>query len=176
MAADGAGAGPVSAGPVSAGPVSAGPVDAAEAAAPVQLAPGVLAAFTGRPGGTSQPPYASLNLSGAVGDDPAAVAGNRLAVARACGLEVSRLVWMRQVHGSRVGYAAAPAARGPGADLDAIFTDVPGLALGVLAADCAPVLLADPAARIVGAAHSGRAGTAAGVVPALVDAMRGAGA
>src|SRR6266851_1543928 len=137
MAADGAGAGPVSAGPVSAGPVSAGPVDAAEAAAPVQLAPGVLAAFTGRPGGTSQPPYASLNLSGAVGDDPAAVAGNRLAVARACGLEVSRLVWMRQVHGSRVGYAAA---------------------------------------RIVGAAHSGRAGTAAGVVPALVDAMRGAGA
>src|SRR5260370_13855241 len=80
---------------------------------------------------------------------------------------------MRQVHGSHVSYADHGSS---GREGDAIFTDVPGLALGVLAADCAGVLLADPRARIVGAAHSGREGTAAGVVTALVAAVARAGA
>ncbi len=61
-------------------------------------------------------------------------------------------------------------------EADAVFTDMPGVVLGVLAADCAPVLLVDPGTGIVGAAHSGRAGTEAGVVPALVRAMTAAGA
>jgi YfiH family protein len=142
-------------------------------AAAFDFAPGVRAAFTGRSGGVSPAPYGTLNLSGNVGDEPAAVARNRQRVAEACGLAESGLTWMRQVHGTGVGYA------GPGSsgqEVDAIFSDVPGLALGVLAADCACVLLADPQARLVGAAHSGREGTAAGVVTALVAAMAGAGA
>jgi len=142
-------------------------------AAAFDFAPGVRAAFTGRSGGVSRAPYDTLNLSGAVGDEPAAVAGNRQRAAEACGVAESGLTWMRQVHGVGVGYA------GPGSsgqEVDAIFSDVPGLALGVLAADCASVLLADPQARLVGAAHSGREGTAAGVVTALVTAMAGAGA
>ncbi len=142
-------------------------------AAVFEFAPGVRAAFTGRPGGVSSPPYDTLNLSGAVGDEPAAVTRNRRRVAQACAIAESSLTWMRQVHGSRVRYTGHGLS---GQEVDAIFSDVPGLALGVLAADCACVLLADPHARLVGAAHSGREGTAAGVVTALVAAMAGAGA
>jgi polyphenol oxidase len=168
---------------------------------PAELAPGVLVMFTGRRGGVSAPPYDTLNMGRSVGDDPAAVSANRRRAAQACGLDVGRLAWMRQVHGSAVRYAtpaaadpAAPAAleaadpadpaepgtadpaepAEPGAD--AMYTDAAGLALGVLAADCAPVLLADPRARIVGAAHAGREGMAAGVVTELLAAMSAAGA
>jgi polyphenol oxidase len=152
---------------------------------PAELAPGVLVLFTGRGGGVSAPPYDTLNLGRGVGDDPAAVTANRRLAARACGLGAERLTWMRQVHGTAVRYAkAAPAPGEPpgdaadpvGPDADATYTDVAGLALGVLAADCAPVLLADPRARIVGAAHAGREGMAAGVVTELLAAMSAAGA
>jgi polyphenol oxidase len=82
---------------------------------------------------------------------------------------------MRQVHSADVAYVTEPyGAESP--RLDAVFTDRPGLALGVLVADCAPVLVADAEAGLVGAAHSGRVGTAAGVVPALVRAMVDQGA
>lgn len=157
---------------------------------PFALAPGAMAAFTSRHGGVSAPPFGSLNLGSGVGDDPAAVARNRQLAAEACGCPAGGTAWMRQVHGADVAYAAAAARgaagsatepsavpdAGPGPAVDAIFTDVPGLALGVLVADCAPVLIADPLARIVGAAHAGREGMAAGVVLALVRAMAGAGA
>ena len=164
---------------------------------PAELAPGVHFLFTGRGGGVSAPPYDTLNLGGAVGDDPAAVAENRRLTARACGLADGRLAWMRQVHGVAVRYAGVGSAeddavgsdefRGGGRPLaaepagqrlpeaDASFTDVPGLGLGVLVADCAPVLLADPEARIVGVAHAGREGMAAGVVTELLSAMSAAG-
>jgi YfiH family protein len=150
---------------------------------PFELAPGVLAAFTSRRGGVSVPPFDTLNLGDAVGDDPAAVASNRWLAAQACGRVGDRTAWMRQVHGSDVAYAAAgrPATKGAalavGATpaVDALFTDVPALALGVLVADCVPVLVADPVARVIGVAHAGREGMAAGVVPALVRAMTGAG-
>jgi len=79
---------------------------------------------------------------------------------------------MRQVHGARVACAAADESP----EADAIFTDSPLIALGALVADCAPVLLADPVTRLIGAAHAGRHGMAAGVVPALVAAMTRAGA
>jgi YfiH family protein len=144
---------------------------------PFELAAGVLAAFTSRLGGISAAPFDTLNLGGAAGDDPAAVAANRELAARACGRAADRTAWMRQVHGSAVAYAAGPVpAPGPAPMADAIFTDVPDLALGVLVADCAPVLIADPRARIIGAAHAGREGMAAGVVPALIRVMTGAGA
>jgi len=149
---------------------------------PFELVPGALAAFTSRRGGVSAPPYDSLNLGRSVGDDPAAVARNRQLAARACGRPADGIAWMRQVHGTDVAYAAGSPAvvtdEGPGLapEVDALFTDVPGLALGVLVADCAPVLIADPHAGIVGAAHAGREGMAGGVVPALVRAMTAAGA
>jgi YfiH family protein len=133
----------------------------------------VRTAVTGRRGGVSKPPYDPLNLGLSLGDDPAAVARNRAIVARACGAPAGQLVWMRQVHGTRARYVRPGEAA---MEADAIFTDLPGVVLGVLAADCAPVLLVDPDRGMVGAAHSGRAGTEAGVVPALVGAMTAAGA
>src|SRR5690606_10341376 len=139
----------------------------------VALGDGVGAAFTGRAGGVSTAPYDTLNLGGAVGDDPAAVRDNRRRAAAALGVDPGRVVFMRQVHGADVAFADSPDLPEP---VDAVVTTVPGLALAALVADCAPVLLADPAAGVVGAAHSGRPGTAAGVVPALVKAMREHGA
>ncbi len=139
------------------------------------LGDGVAAAFTGRTGGVSKPPYESLNLGLGVGDDPAAVQANRAALARACGLPPASLTFMRQVHGAEVWYAGPGSTEPPG-PVDAMFTDQPGRALCVLVADCVPVLIADPVARIVGAAHAGREGLVAGVVPALVAAMTAAGA
>jgi polyphenol oxidase len=139
------------------------------------LGDGAAGGFSSRLGGSSQPPYDSLNLGLSIGDDHAAVQANRDALATACSLPVAGLTWMRQVHGRDVWYAGSdPAA--PPEPVDAMFTDRPGQALCVLVADCAPVLLADPHARIVGAAHAGREGLAAGVVPALVAAMTAAGA
>ena len=135
---------------------------------PVALGDGVGAGFTGRAGGVSGPPYDSLNLGGAVGDDPAAVLDNRRRAAAALGADPERIVFMRQVHGAEVAFADSTDLPDP---VDAVVTTVPGLALAVLVADCAPVLVADAAAGVVGAAHSGRPGTAAGVVPALVKAM-----
>jgi YfiH family protein len=141
----------------------------------VQLADGVRVEITSRLGGVSVAPYDSRNLGGAVGDDPAAVRLNREKTAAEFGIDSGRVVFMRQVHSADVAYVTDPYGDNP-PKLDAVFTDQPGLALGVLVADCAPVLLADAEAGLVGAAHSGRAGTAAGVVPALVRAMVDRGA
>ncbi|GLX01611.1 peptidoglycan editing factor PgeF [Microtetraspora sp. NBRC 16547] len=130
-------------------------------------------AFTDRHGGVSAEPYGTRNLGGAVGDAPAAVAENRAATAAEFGLD--HVVFMRQVHGADVAYVTAPFGDDPPA-LDAVLTDRPGLGIAVLVADCAPVLVADPVAGIVGGAHSGRPGTEAGVVSALVEAMAARGA
>jgi YfiH family protein len=117
-----------------------------------------------------------LNLGAGVGDAPEAVAANRDQIATTCGLNAAGIAWLRQVHGTEVRYVTDASAGQLDEPADASFTDVPGLALAVLAADCLPVLVADPVARIVGAAHAGREGMAAGVVPALVSAMTSAGA
>lgn len=139
-----------------------------------ELAGRVGAAFTDRHGGVSRAPYDTLNLGGGVGDDPEAVAENRRRAALAMGADPDRVVFMRQVHSNRVAYVRDPSESWQ--EVDAIVTDVPGLALAALAADCAPVLLADEEAGLVGAAHSGRVGTLDGVVPALVAAMTERGA
>jgi polyphenol oxidase len=143
---------------------------------PFALGRGVWGLFTSRAGGVSAAPFGTLNMGGYVGDEPAAVSRNRQLVTEACGLHPAAVAWMRQVHGSDVARVWAPPAPQAEPQVDAIFTDTPALALGVVVADCAPVLVADPVARIVGAAHAGREGLAAGVVPALVLAMSGAGA
>jgi len=154
--------------------VSAAPCDRLITSGP-DLGAGVLSAFSGRSGGVSRPPYQSLNLGLGVEDDPLAVQANRAVLAQACGLPPDDLIFMRQVHSADVWYAEAGAQEPPW-PVDAMFTDVPGRALCVLVADCVPVLIADPAARLVGAAHAGREGLVAGVVPALVAAMTAAGA
>jgi YfiH family protein len=156
-------------------PAATGGGDAAPDGRSIRLADRVCAAFTDRAGGVSAPPYDARNLGGGAGDDPAAVRQNREQTAAELGIAPSRVVFMRQVHGADVRYVTRPFGDDPPA-LDAVCTDEPGLALAVLVADCAPVLVADPVARMVGAAHSGRAGTAAGVVSALVRAMADRGA
>jgi hypothetical protein len=110
-----------------------------------------------------------------VGDDPADVAANRSRVARELGVGEDRLVWMDQVHGSGVAVVDRPQ-DGPVADTDALVTSTPGLVLGVLAADCVPVLLTDPVAGVVAAVHAGREGLRRGVLPATLSAMASLGA
>ncbi len=134
-------------------------------------------AFTDRWGGVSSAPYGELNLGGAVGDDPAAVGANRERAARDLGIDPARVVWMNQVHGRDVAVVDGP--WGADADIpavDAVVTARRGLPLAVLTADCTPVLLADPVAGVAGAAHAGRPGLVAGVVPATVEAMVALGA
>ncbi|MFE2295431.1 peptidoglycan editing factor PgeF [Streptomyces sp. NPDC059452] len=134
-------------------------------------------AFTDRWGGVSAAPFGELNLGGAVGDDPAAVGANRERAARRLGLDPASVVWMNQVHGRDVAVVDGP--WGAGAEIpavDALVTTRRGLALAVLTADCVPVLLADPVAGVVGAAHAGRPGLVAGVVPAVVESMTALGA
>ncbi|MFC4497472.1 peptidoglycan editing factor PgeF [Streptomyces ovatisporus] len=132
-------------------------------------------AFTDRWGGVSAAPYESLNLGGRVGDDAAHVRTNRARAAASLGLKPSNVVWMHQVHGGDVALVDRPFGD-DAPPLDGVVTMRPGLALAVLTADCTPVLLADPVARVAGAAHAGRPGLVAGVVPALVEAMAARGA
>ncbi|WP_370411992.1 peptidoglycan editing factor PgeF [Streptomyces fradiae] len=136
-------------------------------------------AFTDRWGGVSAVPYEELNLGGAVGDEPAAVLANRTLTAKELGLDPARVVWMNQVHGAGVAVVDGPwdrASQGEIPSVDAVVTATRGLALAVLTADCVPVLLADPVAGVAAAAHAGRPGMVAGVVPAAVAAMTELGA
>ena len=110
-----------------------------------------------------------------MGDDPGDVVANRSRVARELGVGEDRLVWMNQVHGSGVAVVDGPQ-DGPVADTDALVTATPGLVLGVLAADCVPVLLTDPVAGVVAAVHAGREGLRRGVLPATLSAMASLGA
>ncbi|MCG7211101.1 peptidoglycan editing factor PgeF [Streptomyces arenae] len=133
-------------------------------------------AFTDRWGGVSAAPYEELNLGGAVGDDPGSVRTNREIAAKSLGLDAGLVVWMNQVHGNDVAVVDEPWGERPVPEVDAVVTARRGLALAVLTADCTPVLLADPVAGVVGAAHAGRPGMVAGVVPAAVRAMTELGA
>lgn len=131
---------------------------------------------TTRAGGRSGGAFARFNLSTAVGDDPVAVSANRQRLRTELGLR--RVVFLEQVHGARVAVVeAVPEAGSPDRPgCDASVTNVAGVGLAVLAADCVPVLLADPVAGVVGAAHAGRVGSVAGVVRAAVAAMVALGA
>ncbi|MCD9142155.1 peptidoglycan editing factor PgeF [Streptomyces albireticuli] len=133
-------------------------------------------AFTDRWGGVSAAPYDELNLGGAVGDDPAAVLTNRELTAKGLGLDPAAVVWMNQVHGREVAVVDGPWGASDIPAVDGVVTARRGLALAVLTADCTPVLLADPVAGVAGAAHAGRPGLVAGVVPATVEAMTALGA
>jgi polyphenol oxidase len=132
--------------------------------------------FFTRNGGVSTGVYGSLNCGLSGGDAPENVRRNRALVAREMRVAPEYLLGLKQVHGSDVVTVAAPWASGEGAAADAMVTDVPGLALGVITADCAPVLFSDEAGLVVGAAHAGWRGAVAGVLEATVAAMRDLGA
>jgi polyphenol oxidase len=137
--------------------------------------PGVRHAFFTRQGGISEGLFASLNVGRGSGDDPADVAENRARAAAALDRTAAQLSTCYQIHSARPVVTDAPLgdARPEG---DAVVTRTPGVLCGALAADCAPVLIADPEARVVAAVHAGWRGALAGVVEAAVAAMARLGA
>ena len=130
--------------------------------------------FFTREGGASSGVFAGLNCGHGSTDQREAVALNRAAAARAVGVEPGALVSVHQVHSAAVAVVDGPLEGRPRAD--AMVTARPDVALGILTADCGPVLLADPEAGVVGAAHAGWGGALAGVLEATVAAMAALGA
>jgi hypothetical protein len=137
---------------------------------------GVRHAFLTREGGVSQGIYASLNCGFGSKDDPAHVAENRRRAAAALDLAADTLVTAYQTHSTRVATLQQPHEPADAPEVDAMVTDRPGIALGILTADCAPVLLADAEARVIGAAHAGWRGAISGIVEETVAAMTRMGA
>ncbi len=144
---------------------------------------GASVAVTTRHGGVSEPPYDSLNLGLHVGDDPRHVIRNRERAARAFGVTLDTVIFAEQVHratatevraqdmgrGSRSMDDAIPAS-------DILVTSSAGITLVILVADCVPLALLDPEARVLAAVHAGWRGTAAGAIAHAMDAMRRLGA
>jgi YfiH family protein len=127
--------------------------------------------FFTRRGGVSEGPFTSLNCSLSGADAREAVLENRARAARAIGASPGRLVGLTQVHGTTVVRVTDPWEAGAGPRADAMVSDRPAVALGIVTADCAPVLFADPRAGIIGAAHAGWRGAVAGVLEATLAAM-----
>ena len=134
---------------------------------------GVPHGFLGREGGVSTGILAGLNVGTGSADDPQAIAENRRIATEAV-LPGARLVTVFQVHSAEAVIATDVFAERPHAD--ALATDRPGLLLGILTADCAPVLLADRQAGVVGAAHAGWKGAISGVTDSVIAAMEKLGA
>ena len=131
--------------------------------------------FFSRRGGVSSGIFAGLNCGRGSSDQTDAVTINRQRVCEAMGVAHASLATVYQLHSSRVHVVSAP----PGAELpraDAVVTSTPGIALAILSADCLPVLFADHAARIIGAAHAGWRGALSGVLEETLLAMERLGA
>jgi YfiH family protein len=138
--------------------------------------PGIRHAFFTRQGGVSEGLFGSLNCGFGSGDAPHRVAANReIAMAR-LGIPAERLVTLRQIHSATVVIVEQPWRREESPSADGLVTAVPGIALGVLAADCAPILFYDPIARVIGAAHGGWRGALGGVVETTLARMAELGA
>ncbi|MEA3013107.1 MAG: purine-nucleoside/S-methyl-5-thioadenosine phosphorylase / adenosine deaminase [Sphingomonadales bacterium] len=131
--------------------------------------------FLGRRGGVSTGAYAGLNVGLGSDDDRDAIHENRRRAAAAVAPGAA-LVTVHQVHSPGALYAAAPWPDDARPKADAIVTDRPGLVLGILTADCTPVLLADREAGVIGAAHAGWKGAFSGVIESVVAAMAARGA
>jgi YfiH family protein len=144
--------------------------------APSLASPNIRHAFFTREGGVSSGIYESLNGGLGSKDAPENVTENRARMARALGVAPTHFVSCYQVHSPDVITATAPWARENTPRADAIVTKVPGLAVGVGAADCGPILFADGEAGVVGAAHAGWKGALTGVLEATVAAMEKLGA
>ena len=131
--------------------------------------------FLGRRGGLSVGECAGLNVGFGSNDDPEAIAGNRRLAVAALHPD-AELATVHQVHSGEVVVAAAPWPQDARPRADAMVTDMPNLLLGILTADCAPVLFADHEAVVVGAAHAGWRGALAGVTDSTIEAMEQLGA
>jgi YfiH family protein len=135
---------------------------------------GFLHGFPERTGGVSTGARASLNLGARWGDDPSHVETNRRLLAEHAGYEPAALCAMRHVHGTDVWTVGQPIA--DGATFDGLVTDRIGPVLAAFAADCIPLVFADPEARVCGAAHAGWRGTVAGVAANVIRHMAALGA
>ncbi|MBE1236087.1 peptidoglycan editing factor PgeF [Phaeovibrio sulfidiphilus] len=133
--------------------------------------------FFTRQGGVSTGVHASLNVSRSNGDSPKAVQENRRRAARALGYGEGGLLTVTQDHTNTALSVNAPfSPRETPPVADALVTRTPGLLLGIMTADCAPILLVDPEARVISACHAGSKGALVGIVEATVEAMESAGA
>ena len=137
--------------------------------------PRIAHGFFGRAGGVSKGIFASLNCGPGSSDARADVIENRARVAEALAPGAA-LLTLHQIHSGDAVTVTAPWTLGEGPKADAMATNVPGLALGILTADCAPVLLADSEAGVIGAAHAGWKGALGGVTDCVIAAMESLGA
>ena len=138
--------------------------------------PGLRHAFFSRNGGVSGGIYNGLNGGIGSNDDPASVAENRRRMAEQMGVTADHFLTLFQVHSPDVVVTSAPWATSARPRADAIVTRSEGLAIGVTAADCGPILFVDPNARVIGAAHAGWKGALTGIVESTVEAMEKLGA
>jgi purine-nucleoside/S-methyl-5'-thioadenosine phosphorylase / adenosine deaminase len=132
---------------------------------------GIRHAFFTREGGVSEGLFASLNCGLGSGDEEAKVLENRRRAAAALELDAGRLITCHQVHSPQVVVVDRPWRRADRPRADAMVTCTPDIALGILTADCAPVLFADAGSRVIGAAHAGWRGAVSGVLDATIAAM-----
>ena len=138
--------------------------------------PGLRHAFFSRDGGVSDGIYAGLNGGLGSNDDPANVAENRRRMAEHLGVSPMHFLGVHQIHSPDAVVAAGPWTGASRPRADAIVTRTEGLAIGVTAADCGPILFVDPNARVIGAAHAGWKGALTGIVESTVEAMEKLGA
>jgi YfiH family protein len=138
--------------------------------------PGLRHVFFTRDGGVSDGIYAGLNAGIGSHDDPAHVAENRRRMAEQMGVTPSHFLTLFQVHSPDAVVATGPWDSASRPRADAIVTRTEGLAVGVTAADCGPILFVDPNARVIGAAHAGWKGALSGVLESTVEAMEKLGA
>lgn len=133
--------------------------------------PGVRHGFFTRNGGVSEGLYRSLNCGLGSKDSPGAVRENRTRAAAQLDVAGDRLCTAYQIHSAKAIVVEEPWQRAEAPRVDALVSKTPGIALGILTADCAPVLLADAKARVIGAVHAGWRGALNGVLEAALDAM-----
>ncbi len=143
---------------------------------PLTTVDGLAHGFFSRAGGVSEGLYDSLNCGLGSKDAPVRVIENRGRAARSLGLEADNLVTVYQRHSNLVTIVEEPWKPGRGPKVDGMATGRAGIALGILTADCAPVLLADARARVIGAAHAGWRGAKSGILEAVLAAMEALGA
>lgn len=137
---------------------------------------GVRHGFFGRQGGVSRGMFASLNCGFGSGDDAELVRENRARIGRHLGVEHDRVLSVYQIHSPEAVIVKECWRREASPKADAMATAEPGIALGILTADCAPILFADAEARVIGAAHAGWKGAITGIAEAAVAAMESLGA
>jgi YfiH family protein len=139
-------------------------------------APGIRHAFFTRQGGVSGGFFESLNCGFGSGDASEAVTRNRAIATERLGFSPDRLVTCYQVHSTTVVTVERPWPHNAAPRADGLVASVPGIALGILTADCAPILFADVVANVIGAAHGGWRGALGGIIEAILERMEALGA